>query len=715
MAENIDVELQEVYEGIRAADAAGDSEGVRRLAEYADQLETKRYQESRRADVEVIQKGQRERFRKGAQGIVSETVPRFLENFQQLWATGREIFGDEGAVARQVAEMGARRMAATGGDPDVEAGADLGEAAALMVPGGSMTRATGLVRELPAARSMTHAIGRTLKDAAIGGGLMQGASETAETAGDVGLSRGLGAGLGAVPMTAIQAVAGIRPAVANFAKKMVGNAQKNDALQAELQNMMKGSLPLPVSVQTGSKTFAAFERQVQKTKAQNYFNRVFEDFADSLEPMVHSMGRVRDTMHGAKGGGDAYSIALRASKAWNKEMAATQSAASRLYGQRLSNAISDAAADPARFPVPFDNMAQTAERWAAESGDQWWRQVAPGAARPAGALAELDRYFKAIKEQGLTPNLDVPELIKLRANLNALDKEYQQAARTGTKEVGQELANRHRALNQMIDAVDADMDAFLKTADPRRPAVAALLELRAANADYKEFKDIQRGMYESATAQLFGFHLTADKSKALLDIARMEPAEQRILATVLRNHDPAALADLRYTLLNNAFQELTSGAGRTAARGKVDPAVWERAILGHNNMPFGEEIFSKAQYARLRQSMSSVRVLTGTTEGQVDPNTAVQIESGLMAIASRASAFVARTMFRIGGTGKLEDLLLTERGLNSLKKVEDVYKGRAKWSDPEVRKAVGKLVSIAGVAPEVANEELGMEDYVISE
>jgi hypothetical protein len=633
---------------------------------------------------------------------VKEALPRLWENFAQMGAALSELGGNEGAVDRQAQEMNARRYAATGGDPAMEEGADLGEMAGLMVPGGAVLRAGKVLPELAPATSMLKSMGRIAKDAVIGSAGMMGASETAQSAGDVLATRATGTALSIAPTAIVGLVTGARAAMGNVFTRMKQSADLNTAQMEELKNMLPGQKSaLPVSMQTGNTRAMAFERQVQQTQAQNYYNKIFSEFADAFDPVMHHFDKLRRRMN-IKGsaGGSSYDIALRVKDAWSKQARATQAAASRLYGQSVSGAIAKAGRDTAKFPVPFTGAAATAAKWAGEDHGAWWRRIAPGADRPVGAIEKLDTYFTNIVEGGMTPALDVSEIIMMRRNLNAMDKNFYEAIQNAGKAPSQEVMNQHRALGEMIDALDSDVDTFLKANPSNRPAVQALMDMKAANETYTAGKVAQRKLQESATGQLFGFHIPDDPEKALLAIAGREPAQQRILFNVLRANDPGALADLRYTLVKNAFDSATGGVGRAARRGKVDPKAFADAVTNRYGQVIGSELFTPAEYAKLKQGVSSVRVLTGSVEGQVDPNTAVSLESAAMAVASRASAFIARTLFRLKGTNHLEELLMSDAGIRSLDVLADVYKGGSKYKPNQVAAAIAQLGVIAGVTPE---------------
>lgn len=712
---NIQDELGRVHDAMR--DSKDDPEALQKWMDYEESLQSRAYTTARLADVAPRQEAQRTAAERIPQSFGVEGGKRALEGIGQLWSVGKEMLGQEGAVADYTDKMMVRRLAASQGDPDFEQEADLGETAFSMAPLADGVRAVGWLKELPEAQTLFRSLGRTIKQAAIFGGLRTGASEEASSVSDVvgdkaeaiTIAAALPIGVGLITRTPV--------AIGNFMTRMKQRAALNKAHMEELRNMLPTPSKLPISLQTGNVRFAAFERQVQQNTAQNYFNDLYGEFADTFRPMMSSMEKAAKDLNAtraARGGGQArptgtddmssLGVATRINRAFNEASGKAQRAASHLYGQTMSDAVARAAADKAPFPIDFAETAKAAQKLGTEQhGEVWWRAIMPGAEKPVGAIAKLDEYFKAVSDVSnrASPNIDVGELILLRRNLNVMDQEYYKALRTTGGAPATELVNRHRALSGMIDAVDKDVDRFIATNPSTRPAVEGLKIMQQANSTFRDFKDIQSATRESAVAKLFGYWVPGDAEKALADIASREPAEQHKLLSILRENDPAALASLRYSLLRNAMADATSGAGRMARRGKVDPEQWAKALLDRHGKVIGSELFTPAEYARLKRGISNVRVLAGSTEGQVDPNAAVSVESGLMAAATMATAFVARTLFRLGGSGKLENLLLTDKGLRSLDVLADVHRGTwAKYKPNQITEAVSRLKAIADIPEE---------------
>lgn len=650
------------------------------------------YTDQRLTDMVNIRNGQYRDVAKTNQGL-RDAPMRAWENFGQLGAVMAELFGKEGAVQDYTQNMDVRRLEATGGDPDVEQAADLGEAALLMAPVGSALRALKIGgRLLAPTRTLTGAVART---AAVGAGsaaLGSGASETAETPGDALASRAwaslVGGGIPALAGT----VAGTRAAVDNFFTRLARSADQNDALQKELRNALNVG-PLTTSQRTGSPVARQFEMLVAGGKAQNFFNRQFERFAAQVDALRTSFGNAgRDP--------SALGTAWNISKAWQKQKGAAISAATTLYGQKLSQVTALAQADPAKFPVPFNNLADTAGKWSQESGEVWWRKLNPDATRIPEDMAGLDRYLQNIKgNPALSQGLDIPELLRIRKNLNAQDRAFYEAIQGGG-DVSGKLRNQHNATREVIRALDDDIDAFLKSNPPDRPGVQALKEFQSANKDYRDFWELQRFMSQSATGQMFGFKIGDDPEKALRTIAGMEPAQQKILVNTLRNADPDTLLDLRRGLVDGAFHDLVGANTGPASRGRVDPDKFAKAILDQHGRVIGSEIFSPTQYAKLKQAMSTVKIMAEAPVGITSIGRSTGVEGPGMAIVSRSGAFLARVAIRLGAIPNIEERLLTEEGLRSLNIIRDTSLGGKLYGPNEVARAIAKLAAIAGVTPE---------------
>lgn len=703
--DNIAAELETVYEGIRNADANGDTEGVRRLAAYAETLRSRQYSEQRRAETQQIQAGQatmREKIGKG----LAEAPKRLLENFQQLGAAVGEAVGyyPEGAVAQQQMDMQARRLAATQGDTDVEQTADIGEVALLSVPGLQALRSAKVFPALRDSTRLLPTLGRTAGGAGAAAGVASGASETALTPEDVFAQRAGNAAVAGGFAGSVGMLAALGPMAHNFLVRMKQKAQQNEA-QIAARSGAGTSLDnqtLTLSQETGNVVARSLETQVQATRAQNFFNKQFEKMANHWETLASYIASHNGVTRGAET--DFLTLANRVSAAWKKSEASAQAAASRLYGARLARAGNLAQADKAPFPVPFDSTREAVETIAQGSGRDWWRNILPGAERPSHFIGLLDDYLKAIDGGGHTKALTVQEMLHIRRNLNQMDSDFYEAVKA-SPDVSSDLLARHKALKTVIDAVDDDIDSFLKTNPADRPAVQALREFRDANSEYREFKNLQDYMRSTATAQWFGGRIVDNPEKALVQLAGMEPAQQTILVNTLRQSDPEAIGQLKVALVDRAIKQMHSAPTRRAGRGPVDVDALARGMMGEDNVRvLGERIFSPAEYAKVTQGLAGIRVLQEAAEGTISVNRGPGIESGFMAMSTFATAFLARAAYRLGGAGSIEKLLFTKEGLESLNVLRDLYRGSSKWKPNQIAKAMTTIGTAAGMTDELPDD-----------
>ena len=689
--------IDEMYGDLEEADRLGDKELATNIA---SQIKAAEYTAGRQQEAQSRDQTMSTAWSKVPGGIV-EGIKRIGEGFQQLGAAGGEITGlmSQGSVAQQTADMNTRRLAATGGDPDTEAVADATEGVGLMIPGVDAARGIGILRKLPATTTALKATLRGMRQGAVAGGIANGASETAEEPADVLMQRLEMAALGGTLVGTGQLAAGSGAAIANFWTRQTQKADTIDATLREMRNSWDVG-PMPISVATGNKTARAIEIQVQNNTAQKFFNRMFERFAGKVDEVNNSIKNFAsnpDPSH--------FDVVSRINKAWISDRRQTQQAMSTLYGKRLSSAVETAAADPKLYPVPWLNTARVTNEWKnATDGIPWWRRVAPGAEKITPELAQLDTYMTRSLAVNARNTTDVRELMLMRRNLNDLDRPYWNARENNPNGPSSELVQAHRANKDLLDAVDADIQSFIDKNPGDRPAVQALKEFISANEDYSKFKQVDRLMQQTAVGQMFGFRVPDQPAKALDALARMEPAEQKRAMNVLRSQDPEAILDLRAVLVNDAFSK-TMNVQQAASRGRVNPEAWGKAMTSEHGL-IGQEIFTAPQRAQFERGLSTVRLIRDTTEGLLSPARSPSIEGTVMAGASRSSAFLARALLRIGGLGKVENLLFTPEGLKSLETIRNA----SSWKTKQVTAAIVKIGAIAGMTPEEGDlDEFGRQ------
>lgn len=714
--------LEEMYADLESADAAGDDELAATIA--AQIKRTQEYTASRQESAEGIREGQRSMARKTGSGI-AEGLRRIPEGFMQLGTAIGEALGlaDEGATEKRTTDIMSRRIAATGYDPDVEQAADITEVAGLSVPGVQIARGVGLLPKAAKITTLTGAVGRATAGGASIGALLQGASETAQDPQDVLWERSVGAGLGA-GLPILPAIAfGVRTSAHNWIAELHRKAQTSKATLKERQNMLDvGALTL--SQQGGNKVARSLETQVAATEAQNFYVDQFERTAKVFDTMIDDIASKQGV---ARRGMSSWEQAWRVSKAWKTNRASTIQAANNLYGKQMSHVLATANLDPSKWPIPFDNLQQTTAKMSTETGGPWFRLIRPGATKLSPELQMLDDYLgmvsgrnKALSAAGSGPEgISVEELVMMRRGLSNEDQSYWRAINSGS-ELTPQQKDSHRAVRDLMKAMDKDIDGFLAAEQAARakavtvpgqpipgprPAVEALGLYRDANRQYSEFREIDRFMQSSTSAQWFGGRIPDDPEKALVEIAGMEPAAQRLLAQTLRNSDPEALGHLRVGLLDQAYRAMINAPGRDAARGRVDPGLFAKQMINSRGETIASELFTPAQRAKVERALSTVRVLQNAPEGVVSISRSPEFQGSVMAIASANPAFLSRMMTRILALGRVEHLLHSEEGLRSLEVLRDVWTGGRKYSPNQIMRAMDVVAVNAGVTGEMQDPE----------
>jgi hypothetical protein len=432
----------------------------------------------------------------------------------------------------------------------------------------------------------------------------------------------------------------------------------------------------------------------------------FKRFQQATEGATASIRRAATS-----GNPDDLATAWKVHKAWNAHKATTQAAASRQYGGRVATALTLAGQDAAKYPLPIDNLSEVTARWTAETGGQpWWRKIHPGADKMSREFESLDNYLTSIKANNAAMNspngqfatprigtvsegISIQEMIMARRALSMEDQMYWRATNAG-KDPTPAQYDTHRAVREMMGAIDKDIDAYLaKAGNSNTPGVKAIREFREANVQYGEFKDMADFMSNTASAQYFSGRIADNPGKALYELASRSPAEQTILTNVLRSADPQALNDLRAGLVNHALRAMVDPT-RDASRGLIDPEKFAKAMIGEYGT-VGAHIFEPAQLAQIERALATVRVLANGPEGVVSVSRAPSVESTAMALISASRAFLTRAAVRISGLGKVEDLLFSQEGLKSLEVLRSANAGTWRGPASEVTKAIAKIGAIA--------------------
>lgn len=687
--------LDEMYRDLDEADRMGDAELAKSIA---GRISVAEGASEARAREQTFKTG----FKALGPGVL-EGIKRLGEGFLQLGTAIAEIgprgvpMIDPGSTAEMTRQMNARRLAATGGDPNIEQAADLTETGLSMIPAGRMGKAAlGLAKPLEE-QLVRQAAARAAAGGATGAALATGASETAQSPQDVINERLVAGFLGGTLVGAPAMVAGTRAGIHNMITRSLQRAQQNEASLRELQNAWDLGNPMTVGMRTGNELVKAIEGKVRATAARNYVNKLLEDFGQRAEAYADDFRQYSTSRNPS----DQETV-QRISTAWNRDRSALQGAASRLYGERLSGAVKLADADPQLFAVPFSNLQRVTGEWAQATNQPWWRRVAPGAERLTGDLARLDNYMTTIGEEAGRTRLDVREIILMRRNLRDLDAGYYAALGTKGGPSPDQLS-QHRALNELVEALDQDIAGFRAANPPDRPAGRALAEFVDANEEYTTFKRTQQATDKTAVGQMFGWdRVPNDPEKAVDYLLNMEPQSQRALMNTLRRTQAGqeAIVDLRTGMANRALRAALNAPGRAATEGRISADAWAKSVTNKYGL-LGSEVLTPAQRAQMERGLSTVRLLRDASEGPAAVERAAQPMNVTMAAASRSAAFLSRVMYQLLGARHAERLFFSADGLRALETLRDTRAPVTRESTA----ALAKLLSISGVTGEQPDPE----------
>jgi hypothetical protein len=261
----------------------------------------------------------------------------------------------------------------------------------------------------------------------------------------------------------------------------------------------------------------------------------------------------------------------------------------------------------------------------------------------------------------------------------------------------------HRALDDLIDALDQDIAGFRAANPPDRPAGRALAEFVDANEEYTTFKRTQKATDNTAVGQMFGWdRVPNDPEKAVDYLLNLEPQSQRALMNTLRNTDAGreAIVDLRTGMANRALRAALNAPGRAATEGRISADAWAKSVTNQYGL-LGSEVLTPAQRAQMERGLSTVRLLRDASEGGAAVERAAQPMNVTMAAASRSAAFLSRVMYQMLGARHAERLFFSPEGLRALETLRDTRAPVTKESTA----ALAKLISIAGITGEQPDPE----------
>lgn len=443
-------------------------------------------------------------------------------------------------------------------------------------------------------------------------------------------------------------------------------------------------LPLSNAQRTGRYEAEVQEARVAGSVAKQFYN-------DQLNALA---ARIRAAQRPGK---DASELGLDMTNALSSTRAVMQSRASKEYDAGINRAMALASSDVANnFGVRADNVLRTVAE-ADIPPDAWQKMMGPANAKYAKQFMELADVLQ--KNNGALSMADMMRLHqaanRMRAGLDDLAK---------GKDVSAETYDAIRFGNRLADAVEADIDTMsAKLAEARKMPVppganadmgrgyeAAWAEFEKTRAGYRAFTEARDQLRATAVNQAFGM-TPRDSAQAWDTLMRKEPQEFIKAVSILREHSPETLIDLkRYKIrevANNMFDFTREGAVSPVS---VDKFVSE---LTEGNRLVASGLWSPREVADLKGAIAYARMIQNKATvraQQPDP------EGTLMAVASRSVAFIARAMYRIIGQGKAEELFFTPKGIEALRTI-------ATTNDPSKtawQTAAGTIAAMAGNSDE---------------
>ena len=558
---------------------------------------------------------------------------------------------------------------------------------------GAAVPAAGAGKVLGASSKVLPAIGKGAAAGAAGGAM--GFDPSVDTANEGLIGPGVGALLGATGGLAGAAI----PAVRNFIFREFQKAPTPEA-QANLNDIaaspLTSDLPLSNAQRTGRYEAEVLEGRVAGTVAQDFYNKQLAGLQARMERLAASAG-----------GPEASDLALEAQKAISGTKRSMQAVASNEYEAGVNRAIAKAAADPANnFGLRADTVFKTFNDMDVPP-DAWQKMMDPASAKYAKQVLEIQEVMAA--NGGTLGMVDMIRLHqaanRMRSSLNALGR---------NKNVSPEQYSAIRMGNKIADAVEKDVDIMsAKLAQARKMPTQpgqppanfgkgyedAWAEFEKTNNGYRQAKAAQEQVDAYAFTMAFR-DVPKDAADTWRKMMNMSPTEQRRAINIMREHRPEMLRDVKAWKLRDVTSRMfdpTQQGGKNAM--SVDNFVKELSTVQGKNLA-GSELWSPEELKHLKAAVAYARMIENKApvRGQQ-----FDVQSGVMAVASRSTAFLARAIYQAVAVGKAEQLFFTPQGIASLRTL-------ATTSDPSkqaYQAALGYLGSLAtkGEAPDESETE----------
>ena len=656
--------------------------------------------------------GDAARFQSGARGLLTG-ASRLISGPGQAVTAGAEAVGiaSPGATQRYTETVNELERAARGpvtpGATDVPVMAgELG--AGLAFP----TARAGAVMQ--GAGRFLSSMWQGLKTGVQAGlpGAMQTFDPSATTPQQVGANVGVGTAVGG----GVGTVAAIPGAAANTARGALAGTDPGTAgTMAQVTEAPFAGIQTSVGQQRGTEFARNLESQVAGQGAKEFYNQQAESLRNRF------MSIIRDPLAGK----DPAAAGVVARKALQNTQASMQSLASRNYEDGFSLAQRQALQSPISVPANFSSTRRLVESFDGKS-DELWAQVlrdyppsqreaineararlkqfvAPspeiaGDRRRAAAIMRTEGYTdEAIAEEmeRLYPSPPTPfnlrDMIVMHRQATQIRRVARDAYAAGdTPSPAQQELNRYGG--RLVRALEDDLDRLQSSgALEGNPAWQVFNQTRA---EYRVAMNARDELEASTISQAFGF-TPKDPEAAWDALFNANPNQQIIALKILRNA-PEVVEDMKNWQLNKIAEQMVDQS-RAATLSKVDV---DKLVTGltRGSEIMGKQFWTPAELARIRSAVGAAQVIMNSIPTP-SKTASLNVVSGVMAVSSMSTAFLARLMFQLSGTGLAAPMFFTPEGQRALLELKDAVGKKTAVSARTAAYLTSQLMASEQAAP----------------
>jgi hypothetical protein len=439
--------------------------------------------------------------------------------------------------------------------------------------------------------------------------------------------------------------------------------------------------------QRGTEFARNLEAQVAGQGAKEFYNQQAESLRNRFMAIIRS----------PLAGRDPAAAGVVARRELQNTQASMQTLASRNYGEGFSLAQRQALESPISVPANFSSTRRLVESFDGKA-DELWAQVLRDyppsqqkaineararlqqAVAPSAEVAGDRRRIAAqMRSEGYTEDYIADELENLYPsaptpfNLRDMLVMHRQAteirriardayASGDTPSPAQQELNRYGG--RLVRALEQDLDRLQSSgALEGNPAWQTFNQTRA---DYRTAMQARDELDASAISQAFGF-TPKDPEEAWDALFNANPNQQIIALKVLRNA-PEVVADMKNWQLNKIAEQMVDQS-RAATLSKVDV---DKLVTGltRGSAVMGQQFWSPAELARIRSAVGAAQVIMNSIPTP-SKTASLNVVSGVMAVSSMSTAFLARLMFQLSGTGLAAPMFFTPEGQRALLDLKD--------------------------------------------